>query len=78
MGLNEFPPLLGEGLMIKQLPGRTAAVGIFVRAYGSWLSALLVRFPVGYLLRTRDVFLLSLFHSPSLFGLLFQSYGFSA
>lgn len=42
MGLNEFPPLLGEGLMIKQLPELTAAVGIFVGAYGSWLSALLV------------------------------------
>lgn len=41
MGLNEFPPLLGEGLMMKQLPGRAAAVGIFVRAYGSWLSAVL-------------------------------------
>ena len=61
MGLNEFPPLLGEGLMIKQLPGLTAAVGIFVRAYGSWLSASLVRFPIGFILRMHVVFLLSLY-----------------
>lgn len=47
MGLNEFAPLLGEGLMMKQLPGRTAAVGAFVRARGSWLSASSLRFPLG-------------------------------
>lgn len=44
MGLNEFPPLPGEGLMIKALPGLAAAVGSFVRAYGSWLTAALARF----------------------------------
>lgn len=49
MGLNEFPPLLGEGLMIKALPGLATAVGSFVRAYGSWLTAALVRFPLAAL-----------------------------
>lgn len=49
MGLNEFPPLLGEGLMIKALPGLAAAVGSFVRAYGSWLTAALVRLPLAAL-----------------------------
>lgn len=49
MGLNEFPPLLGEGLMIKALPGLSAAVSSFVRAYGSWLTAALVRFPLAAL-----------------------------
>lgn len=49
MGLNEFPPLLGEGLMIKALPGLAAAVGSFVRAYGSWLTAALLRFPLAAL-----------------------------
>lgn len=49
MGLNEFPPLLGEGLMIKALPGLAAAVGSFVRAYGSWQTAALARFPLAAL-----------------------------
>ena len=49
MGLNEFPPLLGERLMIKALPGLAAAVGSFVRAYGSWLTAALARFPLAAL-----------------------------
>lgn len=72
MGLNEFLPLLGEGLMIKQLPGLTAAVGIFVRAYGSWLNALLVRFPIGFILRMCYI-LPPLFPSPPPFGLLIGS-----
>lgn len=46
MGLNEFPPLLGEGLMIKALPGLATAVSSFVRAYGSPLTAACVRFPL--------------------------------
>lgn len=49
MGLNEFPPLLGEGLMIKALPGLAAAVGGFVRAYGCWLTAAPARFPLAAL-----------------------------
>jgi len=49
MGLNEFLPLLGEGLMIKALPGLAASVGSFVRAYGSWLTAALARFPLATL-----------------------------
>lgn len=49
MGLNEFPPLLGEGLMIKALPGLTAAVGSFVRAYGNWLTTVPERFTLALL-----------------------------
>lgn len=49
MGLNEFPLLLGEGLMIKALPGLATAVGSFVRAYGSWLTAVPARFSLAVL-----------------------------
>lgn len=38
--------------MMKQLPGRSAAVGVFVRAYGSWLSASFLRLPGGCALQT--------------------------
>lgn len=46
--------------MIKQLPGLTAAVGIFVRAYGSWPSALLLQFPIRFILRTCGILAFSL------------------
>ena len=38
--------------MINQLPALAAAVGIFVRAYGSWPTASLVRLPLRFTLST--------------------------
>lgn len=43
MGLNEFQPGPGEGLMMELLPGLLSAA-IFVRAYGCWLCASLSDF----------------------------------
>lgn len=43
MGLNEFQPGPGEGLMMELLPGLLSAA-IFVGAYGSWLCASLSDF----------------------------------
>lgn len=56
--------------MMKQLPGLSAAVGIFVGAYGSWLNALLCDFLLD-LAGECVLCVLPLFPSQAHFGLLF-------
>lgn len=57
----------GWGANDKTAPWARCCCGYLCRAYGSWLSASLVRFSMGCILRARDaVWLSSLFRSVSL------------
>lgn len=72
----------GRGANDETAPRARCCRGDLCRAYGSWRSALLVRFSVGCILRTRDAVLLSRFHPACLlacsFLLLLRSYGLLA